>query len=368
MHLVANNVAGCGVSVGKYLPCLGVSGRTASVFSCSSLAYHRIYPRVKIRGVKCSSMGASFVCEARRNPESFSRQNKNGFSRSRNWLNEGRDSFENFEEDMLSSKNSPVISLSSTPKSPANAVPGPREKEIVALFKKVQARIREKSVIKEVKKVGATLGQGKESGSVDSLLKLLRKHSIEQVKRSSRGGRETKFCSDQLHDNKQNNDSQSTRFSDIDSTSNNESQETNIFVARPPSNFQRRSPVPRLKYQSVSYKSKDVNEVPLSSGIREKDEQQIGLKLDSKLELDSELELDPKDELFFPEVGIADMSEDDSLDSEAEQIYIDELGEDQHESLSTLKLTELREVAKSRGLKGFSKLKKSELLELLTGS
>ncbi|KAG4916182.1 hypothetical protein JHK87_053739 [Glycine soja] len=66
----------CGVSEGRFLPCSGVSRRTASAFSCSSQGYHRIHSRVEIRGLKCSSMGGSFVCEARRTPESFSRQNK----------------------------------------------------------------------------------------------------------------------------------------------------------------------------------------------------------------------------------------------------------------------------------------------------
>ncbi|TKY62355.1 Rho-N domain-containing protein 1 [Spatholobus suberectus] len=368
MHLMANNVAGCGVSEGWFLPCSGVSGRTASVFSCSSQGYHRIYSRVKNRGLQCSSKGASLVCEARRSPESFSRQNKHGFSRSRNWLNEGRDSFENFEEDMLSSKNGTLVSHSSTPKHQANAAPRPREKEIVALFKKVQARLRERATTEEEKKVETSQAQSKENGSVHSLVKLLRKHSVEQVK-SSGVNREKNLSLDQYQNGDQDNESQGTKFSDLDGTPNNESQETNIsFAARPPSNFQRWAP--RLKYQPVFYDDNDVNAVPLSNGIREKDQDQIGMKLDPGPEHDSDLELDPKDELFFPEVGIADMSQDDSLDSE--QIYNDEHGEDQqveqHEDLSTMKLSELRALAKSRGLKGFSKMKKGELLELLTGS
>ncbi|KAK7284122.1 hypothetical protein RJT34_18861 [Clitoria ternatea] len=371
MHVLLNNVVGCGVLEGRSLPGSGVSGRTASVFSCSTQGYHRINSCVKVGGFKCSSSGSSFVCEVRKNPESFSRQNKHGFSRSRNWINEGRDSFKNFEDDTLPSKNGPLIPLSSTTKSQANAVPGPREKEIVAIFKKVQAQLRERAAIKEEKKVEASEGQHKENGSVDSLLMLLRKHSVEQVNRSSGGGREKRLSLDHFQDGNQDqdNETQSTKFSDLDATPNNESRETDIsFVARPASNFRRRSPVPRLKYQPVSYDNDDdVNAVSQSSGVREKDQGQIGLnlKLDHAPEPDLELEFDPMDGM-----GIVNMSDNDSHDSA--KLYKDELGEDQltdqHEDLSMLKVTELRELAKSRSIKGFSKMKKGELLELLTGS
>ncbi|KAF7804633.1 SAP-like protein BP-73 [Senna tora] len=333
-YLVAKNVPGCGVPEGRHLPYLGVSGRTTVVYSCSYQGHHKVHSHAKTRGLRCA-----IVCEAKRNPE-FSRQNKHGFSRSKNRHNEGRDNFENFEEDMLSSKNGPLISLSSIPKSQATATPGTREKEIVELFRKVQARLRERAAIKEEKKVEASKGQGKENGTVDSLLKLLRKHSVEQGKRGSGGSRGKDFSLNQLQDSGQNIGVQGPRLPDLNNTSKYETQEATIStVARPPSNFQRRSPVPRLKYQPVSYAEDDVNEIPLSKGN-------------------------------FQDVGIADSLEDDSHDSE--QNYDDEHGEEQqviqHEDLSALKLAELRALAKSRGLKGFSKMKKGELMELLNGS
>ncbi|XP_061375308.1 rho-N domain-containing protein 1, chloroplastic-like [Gastrolobium bilobum] len=367
VHLVVAKNIGCGMPEGRCLPCSGVSGRTAAAYSCSSLGYYRIHSHVKIRGLKCGSVGASFVCEAKRNPD-FSWQNKNRLSRSRNRSNEGRDGFENFEEDMLSSKNGPLASLSTSGKYQATAAPGPREKEIVELFRKVQARLRERAAIKEEKKVETSRGQGKENSTVDSLLKLLKKHSVEQVKRSSGGGRGKDFSLDQLQESNQFNGERSTKFSDLGSAPKDESLEANISVARPRSSFQRRSPVPRVKYQPVSNNEDDMNVVPMSSGDGESDQDQIGLKLDDEPEPDSEPDLDPKDELFFPDMGIAELSEDDSHDSE--QTYNDESVEEQlvvrHEDLSALKLPELRALAKSRGLKGFSKMKKGELMELLS--
>lgn len=306
------------------------------------------------------------MCEARRNSD-ISRQNKHGFSRSRNRHNEGKGGFENFEEDMLSSKNGPLTSLStsSIPKSQATAVPGPKEREIVELFRKVQARLQERAAVKEEKKVEANLGQGRNSGTVDSLLKLLRKHSVEKVKKSSENGRGKDSSLDYFQDSAKYNEGQrSPRFSDFDSApKDDEPQEASLpFVSRPPSNFQRRSPVTRVKFQHVSHDVEDVNTtVQVSSEVGEKIQ-------DDELETDTETELDPKDELFFQDVGVAELSEDEMNDSE--QSYDNEDREEkqavQHEDFSALKLPELRALAKSRGIKGFSKMKKGELMELLS--
>ncbi|OIW19960.1 hypothetical protein TanjilG_30908 [Lupinus angustifolius] len=452
------------MSEGRCLPCSGVSGRTAAVYTCSSLSHCRIHSHVKIRGLKCVSVGASFVCKARRNPD-FSRQHKHGSSRNTNRHNEGRDSFENFEDDMLSLKNGPLVSLSASGKSQATAVPGPREKEIVELFRKVQAKLRERAATKEQKKVEASPGKGKESGTVDSLLKLLKKHSNEQQKKSSGGGRgkdssfdgsqesiqyngrrSTKFSDldnapkesrekdssldgsqessqyngrritqfsdldnapkessgggrgkdsslDGSQESSQYNGRRSTKFSDLDNAPKGESQESNISsVTRPRSSFQRRSPVPRVKLQPVSYDDENRNVVPPSSEVRGNDHDQRDLKLNHKegpgsepdidhdLEPDSLPDLDqesdhdsepvllPKDDLFFPDREIDDLSDDDSEHIDNEEHAVEEELVVQHEDLSALKLPELRSLAKSRGLKGFSKMKKDNLVELLTRS
>nr|KYP74172.1 SAP-like protein BP-73 [Cajanus cajan] len=354
---------------GKCLPCSGVSGRTAAVYSCCSLGHNKIHSHVKIRGLKCRFGAASFVCEAKRNPD-FSRQNKHGSSRSRNRNNDGRDSFESFDDDMFSLKNGPPVSLSTSGKFQATSAPGPREKEIVELFRKVQARLRERAASKEEKKVEASRGQSKENSTVDSLLKLLKKHSVEQVKRSSGAGRGKDFSSDQLQESNQYDAGRNTKISDLDSAPKDELQEGNVSspVARPRSNFQRRSPVPRVKYQPVSDDEDDMNVLPAGSEDTENNQDQIDLKLNDEPEPDSESDIDSKDELFFPNIGMAELSEDD----DSEQTYNDENVEEQpvvqHEDLSALKLSELRALAKSRGLKGFSKMKKSDLLELLTES
>ncbi|RDX78327.1 Rho-N domain-containing protein 1, chloroplastic [Mucuna pruriens] len=358
---VAKNL-GCGMAEGKCLPCSGVSGRTAAVYSYSSLGHHKIHSHVRIRGLKCGFRGASVVCEAKRNPD-FSRQNKHGPSRSRNRNNDGRDSFESFDEDMFSLKNGPPVSLSTSGKFQATSAPGPREKEIVELFRKVQARLRERAASKEEKKVEASRVQSKENNTVDSLLKLLKKHSVEQVKRSSGAGRGKDFTSDQLQESNQ------SQISDLLSAPKHESQESN--VARPRSNFQRRSPIPRVKHQPVANNEDedDMNAVAVvGSENTENNQDQIDLKLDDELDPDSESDIDSKDELFFPTIGIAELSEDDDSEHTYNDDSVEEQPAVQHEDLSSLKLSELRALAKSRGLKGFSKMKKSDLMELLTES
>ncbi|XP_004495094.1 rho-N domain-containing protein 1, chloroplastic [Cicer arietinum] len=366
--IVANNV-GCGMPESKCFARSGVSRRTTALYSCPSIGRSRIHSHVKIVGPKSGSLAASFVCKAQRNPD-FSRQNnRHGPSRGRNKNNDARDIFDDFEEDTLSSKNGPLVSLSSG-KFQATSSPGPREKEIVELFRKVQARLRERASAKEEKKVEAPREHVKEKSAVDSLLNLLKKHSAEQVKRS---GKEDngKYLnnSDQLQESNQYDGEQSTILFDSNNVPKDESREANIaFAARPRSFFQRKSPIPRIKYQPVSNNEDDTNVVPIVSDenngiIRD----EIVLKHEDKPEPEPEFEidLDTKDELSFPE-----LLEDDS--HESEQTYNDESVEEQlvvqNEDLSALKLSELRALAKSRGLKGFSKMKKVELMELLTES
>ncbi|XP_058746148.1 rho-N domain-containing protein 1, chloroplastic [Vicia villosa] len=361
VNLVVSNNVGCGMPEGKCFPSSRVYGRTTAVYSCPFMGRHRIRSHVKIGGLKSGSLAASIVCEARKNPD-FSRQNnRNVPSRGKNSNVDGRDIFENFEEDMLSSKNgNGPVSLSSG-KFQSTSSPGTREKEIVELFKKVQAQLRERASVKEEKKTEAPRGQVEETSAVDSLLNLLKKHSSEEGKRGSGEDSGIDHNSDQLQESNQYNGVQSTNFFDSNSSPKNESRDANTAsAARPRSIFRKKSPVPRVKYENVE---------PIVSEDNVNNRHQIDLKPEDLPEPEpepkSEIDLDTKDELFFPE-----LLEDDS--HEAEQTYNEESVEEQldvqSEDLSALKLSDLRALAKSRGVKGYSKMKKVDLIELLTES
>ncbi|KAI3968818.1 hypothetical protein MKX01_028968 [Papaver californicum] len=373
----------------------------AATSSYSSHGDLKAFLPVKINSSKSvllySNRASSLVCSAnssnhRRNPD-FSRQRQNhGFSRNRNRQNLHRENSENIEEsELLSSKSVPLLSLSNGPRFQATATPGPREKEIVDLFRKVQAQLRERAAIKEEKKMESSQGQGKESETVDSLLKLLRKHSVDQGKRKSSSGSSRDFVLEQPEQNISSfEDEQNTNFLNSNSNTREEDEEaqepkhSNAF-RRPVSNFRRKSPVPRMIYEPVYSPEDNINSLslPKLQGRRKKNEPEPELETEpepepvpefeplSEIELKSELEesfdvsSDVHDEEF------AEISETES--SDVDEAYIDdEVVETKssagHTDLSALKLAELKVLAKSRGLKGYSKLKKVELIELLCGN
>ncbi|CAK9323546.1 unnamed protein product [Citrullus colocynthis] len=403
IHLLPNNLTGFGLSDSICLPCSGVSGRAASVSSRSLCAEHKINALVKFRPLNCTSLGLSFTCKAssgghRRNPD-FSKQNRHGFSRSRNRHNEERESLDNVDEsDLLSSKNGPLLSISSTPKSQATATPGPREKEIVELFRKVQAQLRERAAMKEEKKMEAQ-GQTKGSETVDSLLKLLRKHSVEQGKRSSGGGGSSSkdFSFNHVKESGPYDEGKGTSIFGLSANMRDKAQEPTGSFNRPVSNFQRKSPVPRVKYQpiypgesvvnstdGVNAKGVKLNGTEAGSQLKAKvwtrqeserehwEELQSQGETEQEPEPDQEYELEPEAESYEldhePELvnllgvssDIDDKIEDDVKDNEKFAKH------DEHVDLNSLKLAELRAIAKSRSLKGFSKMKKSELVQLLS--
>ncbi|KAL5711848.1 hypothetical protein ACHQM5_014080 [Ranunculus cassubicifolius] len=348
-------LCGYGRSEGRCLLCL----RTSSIAAVPSYSY-----RGKRTVLICSANSSNH----RRNPD-FSRQSRpnSNFSRNKNRPNTERP--ENFEDsDYLTSKNGPLLSLSNSPRYQATPTPGPREKEIVELFRKVQAQLRSRAAIKEEKKLDTSQGQGKETETVDSLLKLLRKHSVDQGKRRTRAPNGD-FGFDQSEPNNSYGEEHNTNFFE---SNTKEETNTNPF-RRPTSNFRKRSPVPRIKYQPVY--SVEEEKKPISEP-----EAEIALESDSETEHDPDLEpyvaasdVHEDDDEEFDVMSESDSDTEEVLESDSEVEFSD-LGEvvekppvKQETDLSALKLPELRVLAKARGVKGFYKLKKAELLALLSG-
>lgn len=349
--IVGNGPADC-----RYLSCSGISGRALTLSPCSSYSDRRICSLVKIRSSKCGSRGIPSACKAnssghRRSPD-FSRQ-RHGLQ-GRNRQNEDKYSFENLDEsEMLSLKNGPVLSLSGSPNFQATAAPSPREKEIVELFKKVQAKLQERATAKEDKRAEAIQRKSNESETVDSLLKLLRKHSVEQGKKNDGIGNSSDLRLDHPEVNGSSIGKSSSFFDSNVRVKTKDKEPYAPTLSRPTSNFRRKSPVPRMKYQQVYSSEETINTDGNSSLV------ESPAAPDHLPELVSESE----PESIYQEPNMLDeLSEDESTDvgkDESEQQV-------EHEDLSALKVQELRALAKSRGLKGFSKMKKSELMLLLS--
>ncbi|KAK4745861.1 hypothetical protein SAY87_012173 [Trapa incisa] len=292
-----------------------------------------------------------------RNPD-FPRHNKHGFSRGKNLPMEEKESFDMLNEvDSYASKNGSILSIPSSPRPQVTAVPGPREKEIVELFRKVQAQLRERAAVrKEKKSQDGVKGKGKENETVDSLLKLLKKHSVEQTKRKSIGATIRNPSEDQTE---QITPSFPDRSRDTAQHPNN-----NASHSRPISNFRRKSPIPRVRYPPSNLETEsDMSQVMMHPEPEDEPE------LEPKPELGEEHDAD-QDPVFSDEAVYNHMSDSDNTEQdESESIeYSEEQDQFEAEDLTKLKLVELRALAKSRGIKGFSKMKKSDLLELLSGS
>lgn len=366
--------AGYGPSDGSRLPCSGISGK-AICLSPRSCREHKLISDVKFLSLRCVSRYTSSVCNAsssnyRRNPDFPNNQRRHGYSRNRNRHNETREEYEDHEEsETLSSKNGPLVSVSNHKYQPT-ATTGPREKEIVELFRKVQAQLRERAAMKEGKKIEESPAKSKESETVDSLLKLLRKHSVQQGKKSSSTANGRDFILDQDEQTGPLTEERSTSVSDSNSTSSlkHEVQENPILrLSRPKSTFRKRSPVPEIKFQPV-YAEDSVSSVSEDNVDGERKWSSAGPEAHDDIqdiEYDSESDVDPliSEVDAFDEISEDKMSE--IVETEHEEEVAKEDDVDEASNLHGMKLTELRALAKSRGMKGFSKLKKSELIELL---
>ncbi|KAL8029142.1 hypothetical protein ABFX02_14G208900 [Erythranthe guttata] len=343
IHFICESIPGYGTHDDKILPHIGVSGRAVNVSTNPSRGDYKLVSRVNFVYLRCGSSQASHVCHAnpshyRRNPD-FTRQNKYGFSRNRNRHNEEINGDEDLQEsEPLTSKNGPSFSFSGNRKYQATTTPGPREKEIVELFRKVQARLREKATVEEETKVDDSIGNNEESETVDSLLKLLRKHSAQQVKKNTNSAINSDFVLDR--DPSSTEESSTTISDSNNSISKHETQESQSpILTRPKSIFRKRSPVPEIKFQPIYSEGSD-NLVPHVT---------LAPEADGETEIES---------------GVFD----EILEDEKSETYESEHDNGEGVNLSGMKMIELRVIAKSCGVKGFSKLKKNELVKLLSRS
>ncbi|KAK1355775.1 rho-N domain-containing protein 1, chloroplastic [Heracleum sosnowskyi] len=369
------------MSIAQPIHLNGVTRGAVNISPCSSRSDGKRVSRIKILSLNSASRSMSCVCNAssgsyRRNPD-FPKQNKQGF-RSRNKHFEERDGSDHLEDsEIFSSKNGSSHSVSGSPRYQATAAPGPREKEIVELFRKVQAQLRERAAIKEEKKSEEPPVQVKKNETVDSLLKLLRKHSVQQGKKSNNSsGSGRDFVLDQPELNGSFSTEKSPSFFKLNNKEKTKYQETEApSVGRPMSSFRRRSPVPQMKKQptyvdedsvsSITHTDQEGKQKDASTFEHEVEHKPIlKLKVDPLVHDDSIVESDSA----FPEGDMFNEMSDGET-TETDEGNSDEDADEQNMSteidLSGMKLVELRALAKSRGMKGFSKLKKQDLIQLL---
>ena len=212
---------------------------------------------------------------------------------------------------------------------------------------------------------------------MDSLLKLLRKHSTEQGKKKTSNVSSGNFNLDQP-ENEAYKKAKGTSSFNSSKKERNDALEPNTSFTKPPAKFRRKSPVPQVKFQPI-YSSEDLVNSTSHLNLNGEKRNQFEILPDTTEELELDPEIKPEEEPELdseqePESAFpgGDMFDELSVGESSDIENVDEGGEKhqqiEYEVLSSLKLPELRVLAKSQGVKGFSKMKKGELVELLSGS
>ncbi|KAI4966716.1 hypothetical protein ZWY2020_037032 [Hordeum vulgare] len=340
----------------------------------------------------------SLVCGASpnnhrpRNPDISRQQKRGSSSRGKSKPFQERDDSENndeFDSDTVSSKNGPPISLTSNSRPHATSAPGEREKEIVELFKRVQAQLRARGKGRRTRSLN--LQNLRARGEV-SIPFLICSGDTRWTKNERAAMRKNRILI--RHGEAVILETSKVQGYLARSGAQEGQKPPPATFQRPPSSFRRRSPVPGVKFQLVT--NPDAGAKPVVNGMTE-------AGLEAKAPLEEEIAPDGPDSVspYEPDSVIApeDASlddfvvpddESDLLDTSEPDDYLEPLDDvdddvddvadssashdDSQEGspsvevsdLSSLKVTELRELAKSRGLRGYSKMKKSDLVALLS--
>eukprot|EP01018_Ginkgo_biloba_P015912 Gb_35766 [translate_table: standard] len=218
------------------------------------------------------------------------------------------------------------------------------ENDIVALFRRIQSQ---SAISKENpgndQKNDTLSSQSKSKKSADSVLSVLRRYP-ERIKEEFKDETSQKISSigeDEKMPAKVSSRRGPRKTKSEKTTSKSDKSLSDTFVlSRPPSKFVRSSPIP------FSAIKQQVRPVP---GIQQSE---ITFSLNTPTKQNGDISGD---------------SDRTSANVENGSVFRDSpfLSEGQLDDLSHLKLSELKKTAKSYGLKGYSKLKKAELLELL---
>ncbi|WVZ73215.1 hypothetical protein U9M48_021555 [Paspalum notatum var. saurae] len=310
------------------------------------------------------------------------RQQKGGSSRGKGKPYQDKDDSENideFDSDIMFSKNGPPISLTSNSRPQATSAPGEREKEIVELFKRVQAQLRARGKSREDKKPEPAKVQGERGSETLSGPKKSsddKEQNFDLTRRSSDCG----------------NRQGSTMVGTKSDTQEEQKQPPPAAFKMPASNFRRRSTVLGVKFQPVTSADTDANRKSIANNIADA-VQNAKTSLDERTATDEPADtVSPyePDSVIEPEnislddlAGVVDDDESDADEPDEECLELEpsleiadatdtdglhDNGATASSDLSSLKVAELRELAKSRGLKGYSKMKENELIEVLSSS